>query len=158
MTWTYEGDPGVSTAAQRRDAVRTLIGDTVSGADVTLSDEQIAFYLTSYPATTMLAVYLAASDAATGLGAGWARQADSVAIGKTRIEYRESAARFTTLSGELRRRAARGVNALRFEGISVADNAARAENTGTVQPKAYEGRDAYPGTAPPLSTQTQEGV
>lgn len=157
MTWTYDSAPGYSGSGPRRDAVRVLTGDTVSGQDVTLSDEEIAFYLGPYPATTATAVNLAAADAAGGLAARWSAQADSLAIGKTRIEYAGNATRLRSLATDLRRRAALGVNALSVQGISVAANLSAAQNPDTVQPQSYTGRDAYPATAPPLSTQQQEG-
>jgi hypothetical protein len=42
--WTYGGDPGTGTAAQRRDAVRLLTGDTDTSWQL-LSDEEIAYFL-----------------------------------------------------------------------------------------------------------------
>lgn len=44
MTWTFDQAPGTATAAQRRDAVRHLIGDTLT-TDQQVSDEAIAFTL-----------------------------------------------------------------------------------------------------------------
>lgn len=158
MTWTWGGDPGVTTSAQRRDAVRSLTGDTVSGQDITNSDEQIAFYLSAYPALTMTAVCMGAADAADALSSRAAAQSDSVTIGKTRIEYRDAAARYRTLSADLRRRARAGVNGFFPQGISVAANQTSAANTDTVQPQSYVGQDAYPGTPPALSTSEQEGA
>jgi len=158
MTWTWGGDPGVTTAAQRRDAVRSLTGDTVSGQDITNTDEQIAFYLLSYPALTMTAVLMASADAADALAGRSAAQADSVSIGKTRIEYRDGASRYHTLSADLRRRARTGVNGFFPQGISVAANVNSAANSDTVQPQAYVGRDADPGTLPALSTSEQRGT
>lgn len=158
MTWTYGNDPGLSGSSQRRDYVRLLTGDNVAGQDVTLSDEEIAAFLLPYPSTNAAAVYLASARAALSLSGRWAAQADSLAIGKTRIEYAGNAARLRTLSADLRRDAALGVNAISVQGISVAANLSAAQSNNTVQPQAYTGRDAYPGTTPPLSTQTQEGA
>jgi len=44
VTWTYDGAPGTSTAAQRRDSVRFLTGDTDT-TDQQVTDEEIAFTL-----------------------------------------------------------------------------------------------------------------
>jgi hypothetical protein len=44
MTWTYEGAPGTTTSATRRDAVRLLVGDTDT-TDQQVTDEEIAFAL-----------------------------------------------------------------------------------------------------------------
>lgn len=44
MTFTYTGDPSVSA----RDRVRFLMGDVVSTAEVTLSDEEIAYLLDTW--------------------------------------------------------------------------------------------------------------
>lgn len=43
-TYTYDNNPGTTTAAERRDAVREAIGDTLD-TDWQLSDESIAYYL-----------------------------------------------------------------------------------------------------------------
>ena len=44
MTWTYGGSPGTSDAAERRDAVRVLCGDT-DATDERFQDEEITFFL-----------------------------------------------------------------------------------------------------------------
>lgn len=72
MTWTYAGTPGTSTAAERRDYVRFNLGDTVSGADPTLSDEEIAAMLSM----ASNSVPLATLSSAQGLLARFAQQAD----------------------------------------------------------------------------------
>jgi len=158
MTWTYAGNPGVTTSAERRDYVRLLIGDTVQGAAITLSDEEIACFLAKFPALNDTAVYLAASDACDPLASRWNSQASVLSIGKTRVEYTGKAAEFSATGTRLKAQARQGVNGLSILGTSVAANQALAADNDVVQPTTYVGQDAAPGTVPQLSTMTQVGV
>lgn len=74
MTWTYAGSPGVSTAAQRRDLVRRLLGDVVSTFTPTLTDEEIAYFIGT--GTSAIQVKAAAIDAGKALLASFARDVD----------------------------------------------------------------------------------
>jgi len=158
MTWTYTNNPGYDTAAERRDAVRLLIRDTVQSAAVTLTDEEIAFFLRPFPALNAIAVYLAASDACESMASGWSAQADSVSIGETKVEYKSKAKEFADLGRRLKAQARQGVNGFTTLGTSVAANQALAADTDVVQPTSYVGQDAAPGTVPQLSTVQQVGV
>jgi hypothetical protein len=157
MTWTYTNNPGYSTAAERRDAVRLLIRDTVQSAAVTLTDEEIAFFLRPFPALNAVAVYLAASDACESMAGGWNTQADSVSIGETKVEYRSKAKDYADLGRRLKAQARQGINGFSVLGSSVSANATLAADTDVVQPQAYVGQDAAPGTVPQLGTVEQVG-
>ena len=157
MTWTYTNNPGYSTAAERRDAVRLLIRDTVQTAAITLTDEEIAFFLLPFPALNSVAVYLAASDACESMAGGWNTQADTLVIGETRVEYKSKAKDYADLGRRLKAQARQGINGFSALGSSVSANATLAADTDVVQPQAYVGQDAYPGTVPQLGTVEQAG-
>lgn len=160
MAWTFANDPGTSTAAQRRDAVRSLIGDVVSSNPLQ-TDEQIAFYLAQQGGgTTVRSIYRAAALACDAIAAWFsAQKPDSLKIGQTSVDYKSQAAAFAARASELRRQAnSAGGGSIFFGGTSVAANQAQAENSDVVQPTSYQGQDAYPGTVPRLGTVEQEGV
>lgn len=157
MTWTWGNAPGLTTAATRRDAIRSLIGDTVTTNQLQ-TDEQLAFYLTFTDGSTFLGIRLAAAMAAEAIAGLYSQKADSLTIGRTKVDYQEAAARFLALAASLKKAAAAaGGGGIYMGGISVADNLAHAENSDVVQPQSYTGRDSYPGTNPPLGTSEQEG-
>lgn len=84
MTWTYDGAPGTDTAAQRRDSVRVLTGDTDTN-DQQSTDEEIAFALTQ----SANDVYGAGSIIARALAAKFSRFVDtSVDSAKTMFSSR----------------------------------------------------------------------
>jgi len=72
VTWTYDGAPGIDTAAARRDAVRVLVGDTDTN-DQQATDETIAFFL-SQAAND---VYSAAALTARSIAGTYARYVDT---------------------------------------------------------------------------------
>jgi hypothetical protein len=72
VSWTYAGEPGTATAAERRDYVRFTLGDTESGYTPTLSDGEIAACLSASSDD----VSAAALQAGKALLARFARQAD----------------------------------------------------------------------------------
>lgn len=77
MTWTYQQSPDSSSTGGRRDAVRLLLKDTNSAAQL-YQDEELAFFLTENGNN----VYRAAADAAVGLSA---REAESKSVGDLAI-------------------------------------------------------------------------
>ena len=102
MTWTYSGDP----AANARDAIRFLIGDTDTD-DQLLSDEEIAWVNTeaSGTATGTTALYDAGARCCLAIASKLAREADksigdlSVSLSQRAGAYREQAAHLKGLSG-----------------------------------------------------------
>lgn len=72
MSWTYWGTPGVNTSDERRDAVRTLVGD-INISDQLVSDEQITFALSQ----AQNDVYNASAIVARMLAAKYANYSDS---------------------------------------------------------------------------------
>lgn len=77
MPWTYGGNPGTATTAQRRDAVRLLTKDVTSGSQQ-LQDAEVAFFLTQ----NNNGIYRAASDACRQMAA---RVAKSQSVGDLSI-------------------------------------------------------------------------
>lgn len=102
MSWTYGGDP----AANARDAIRFLIGDTDT-TDQLLSDEEIAWVNTeaSGTSTGTTALYDAASRCCLTIASKLAREADksigdlSVSMSQRATAYREQASALKALSG-----------------------------------------------------------
>jgi hypothetical protein len=102
MSWTYGGDP----AANARDAIRFLIGDTDT-TDQLLSDEEIAWVNTeaSGTSTGTTALYDAAYRCCLTIASKLAREADkqigdlSVSMSQRAKAYREQAASLKALSG-----------------------------------------------------------
>lgn len=82
MTFTYAKNPGTETAAQRKDSVRLLVGDT-DEADRQLEDEEIYFFLSQ--ASTD--VYAAGAIAARAIAAKYARLVDTT-VDETGIRAR----------------------------------------------------------------------
>lgn len=72
MTFTYGLSPGTSTAAERRDAVRYLVGDTDSN-DPQVEDEEITFALSEADD----GIYLAAAITARAIAGKYARRVDT---------------------------------------------------------------------------------
>ena len=102
MSWTYGGDP----AANARDAIRFLIGDTDT-TDQLLSDEEIAWVNSeaSGTSTGTTALYDAAYRCCLTVASKLAREADkqigdlSVSMSQRAKAYREQAASLKALSG-----------------------------------------------------------
>lgn len=89
MTWTYTGDPSVSD----RDKVRFLIGDIVATAEATLSDEEIAYLLTTWAGD----IYEAARNGCETLAARYTGKATtSKSVGDLSLskDYSGAAMRF----------------------------------------------------------------
>ena len=95
MSWTYNDFADPDT--RDRDEVRSLIGDTTAGRPVTLSDEQIDYYLDQEGS-----VLSAAIRSARALGARYAEQVDQT-DGTQRAEFSQRAAHYADLVEDLRR-------------------------------------------------------
>ncbi len=101
MTWTYTGTPGTSTAEERRDAVRDLVGDTDT-SDQQSTDESIAFAL----GQTRDNVFGAASIICRQIAAKYARlvatsvDGASQALGERQKHYNDLALDYANLAKE----------------------------------------------------------
>lgn len=146
MTWTYDDNPGIATADERRDAVRLIIGDTVT-TDQQLTDAQVAFYLTQAGnSASYNTVYAAALQAARALIAKYGRQAD-YKIGETSLNASQRIKSLKTLVDEIRQYIS--ANAFpTMTGQSISVNQTYTQNTDAVQPPASYGQDFTPGTGP----------
>lgn len=98
MTWTYTGDPSVST----RDQIRFLIGDTDS-TDPLLQDEEIEWTLTNAGGS----IYQAAHDLCYALGSKFARLATSKSVGDLSLSYQNRSDAFMKQAERLLELAAR---------------------------------------------------
>lgn len=99
MTWTYDGMPGSSTADERRDAVRLLIGDTDS-TDEKLTDEEIAYAL----AQTSNETYTAAAICARAVAGKYANLTDTDFEGVS-DKFSQRQAHYLKLATQLERQA-----------------------------------------------------
>ena len=144
MSWTYSDNPGIATADERRDAVRTLTGDTVS-TDQQLTDAQVAFYLTyAGDAASWATVYIAALQAARAILGKYSRATDFTS-GKTSVSQGQRVKAYQALVDQL-------LTAVRSQafpvitGQSISLNQAALLNIDAVQPAAWYGQDFFPGT------------
>ncbi len=103
MTWTYSGSPGVTTASQRKDTVRLLIGD-VDSEDPQLQDEEISFCL----GQTANDVYMAGSMCALNIAARYGRLVDSwIDDSNVRMNYSQRQKNYLDLAKRLERQSSR---------------------------------------------------
>lgn len=100
MTWTYGGDPSANT----RDEVRFLIGDTDT-TDQQVTDEEIAYLLTIYPAQTGYPNFRAAAAAASSLAAKYAKSARK-SVGALSIDHGQKHQQYLALATDLEKKAA----------------------------------------------------
>lgn len=99
MTWTYDNNPGTADAAQRRDAVRLLVGDN-DQTDQQTSDEEIAFNLSEQGDN----VYEAAALTAWQLSGKYSRQAD-LSYDSVKESLSQKSKQYLELATRLERRA-----------------------------------------------------
>lgn len=122
MVWTYSGNP----AANEKDAVRFLIGDT-DPDDPLLQDEEILYLLEHTNE-----VEGAAAEAAYSLAARFSRQADK-SVGDLSLSLSQKSAAFWQLAESLWRRS--GLRALPFAGgISKSQKRATEADADRVKP------------------------
>lgn len=153
MSFTYGDDPGISTAAKRRDAVRTLTGDTNS-SDPQLTDNQVAFYLTyAGDSASWATVYIAALQAARAILGKYTRATDYTS-GKTSVSQGQRIKAYQALVEELLA-AVKAQAYPEISGQSISGNQGYLRNTDAVQPAAWYGQDLFPGTGP---SSVQTGV
>lgn len=148
MTWTYGGNPGTSTAAERRDAVRFLVGDTDTN-DQQATDEEISFSLSQASNN----VYSAAASIASSLMGKYARLVD-VSFGEVKTSYSQRMANYKALRDKLRVDASRlgSLGLPEAGGISIADMESAREDSDRVRPYFREGQFDNP----PRSTRDQD--
>jgi len=115
MTWTYDEAPGSETAAERRDAVRILVGDTDT-TDQQISDEAIAYFLEEAGDR----VYVAAASTARSIAASYARLVTN-SIDAVSVNLSDRMAQYEKLAIKLDREAkskGAGLGLARAGGIS----------------------------------------
>ncbi len=123
MAWTYSGDP----AANDRDAVRFLVGDTDT-TDQQLNDAEIAYLNAQEPN-----VYKAASQGAKTIAAKFARKADKE-VGDLKIRWSQLQKSYLDLASELEERSISGVGTAFLGGTNVGEKQTLDEDTDRVQP------------------------
>lgn len=103
MSWTYGGNPANSPLEE----VRFLVGDTIPGQTITLSDQEIEYNIALVYGATPPASgnFLPAAYCADFLQSKYAGQVDSKTVGKLSISFSNRAERFAKLAANLRRRA-----------------------------------------------------
>lgn len=135
MTWTYGGDP----AANDRDAVRFLVGDTDTN-DELITDEEIAWLLTENGN-----VYSAAAAAAQTIAAIFARFVNKN-VGDLSLDASDKHKHYLDLADTLRRKAAIQAATPFAGGISIASKDSFEDDMDRVQPKFTKDLQQYPGT------------
>ncbi|MDX2466307.1 MAG: hypothetical protein QNL12_03265 [Acidimicrobiia bacterium] len=140
MTFTYTGRPGTSDAAERRDSVRFLVGDTVE-ATKELEDEEIAFLLDQEGNN----VWGAALRSTTQLQAKYAALA-SYSVGDLSIQYGTQVDSWAKVAGTIKARRDLDVAQVYAGGISLSDKATVASDTDWNRPDASLGMHDNDGT------------
>lgn len=131
MTWTFISNPGTSTADERREAVRLLIGDTDS-TDQKLQDEVIEFFLSQANND----IYGAAEIGARALAAKYASLVDTSVEGISE-RYSQMQQHYRSLATSLRQQGKRsgssGLGIPHAGGLSVDARDAVYENEDAIQ-------------------------
>lgn len=96
MAWTYNGTPGTATAAERRDSVRFLVGDTDT-TDQQVQDAEITFALSQASND----IYLAASITAEAIAGKYSRLVNSSFEGM-RTDYSDLVSQYQSLARKLK--------------------------------------------------------
>ena len=139
-TWTYENDPGTTTAAQRRDAVRYTTGDTDAGRRL-LGDQEIAFSL----AQNSDDILLASVEATEAIIALLSKRPDTV-VGPDSVSASQQAEAYREFLKILKKRVRR--NAEWFVGgLTIAGKEVLADDADAIQPQFSIGMDDHEGTS-----------
>ncbi len=128
MTWTYGGDP----AANTRDEVRFLVGDTDS-TDTQVTDAEISWALADASNTT-----LAAAQIAEAIAAKYARFV-SKSVGDLSIQYAQRQQHYAELAARLKAKGSRRGVVPYAGGISQADKETQEDDSDRVQPSFTKG-------------------
>lgn len=139
MAWTYLTDPG----ADNLNAVRMLCGQTSSGDDVLIYDEEINWLVAQ-----KASVYYAAAAACEALAVQYAqRQPTAEQVGQLSVTWGDRAKMLEDRAKTLRRQAALSGATPFLGGADAADRDARAADTGRVQPSFRVGQFDNPGVS-----------
>lgn len=133
MTWSYTNAPSTS----QRDEIRFLAGDNVSGAKVTLSDEEIAYLLAQ--AGTSVGAAIMACEA---LAAGWNAQPESQSTGGISVSRGAMASKFYARAASLRARRLSPVPYL--GGMSISDKETDQTDSDMTGPRFFRGMGDNP--------------
>lgn len=132
MTWTYTTDFTIA-----RNKIRFMVGDTDTN-DQLVSDEEIAFALTQFPAN----INSAAGFVCRSISAKLARLVDTK-IESVSVNYSQRAQQYMALSAKFDKDASSGAGAAFgapvVGGISVSEMQAVEEDTDRVKPKFKQG-------------------
>lgn len=139
MSYTYGGNPGTATAAERRDAVRLTIGDTLS-TDWQLTDEEIAYYL------SQKANYVAPAsiEAVKALIAKYSRAVDTSVVAVGSVSASQRVTNYQKLLDQLVADRA-NVARVTVTGQSRSTNASYNSDTDRLQPPSRFGQDDFTG-------------
>jgi hypothetical protein len=129
MTWSFSE---ASLSTSEKDQVRLLIGDTDTN-DQLISDEAIAFYLSSRGNS----VNLAAADACDSIAAKFARQVDTK-NGALSVSASQRSAAYRQLGADLRSQNAELCGAF-FGGQSIDGKIDLETDTDAIQPRFARG-------------------
>lgn len=133
MAWSYDATTlGTSTAAERLNSVRLLVGDTNTN-DQQLQDEEITFAL----AQSGDNIYTSGVWAANAIASKYSRRVTTEIDGAIRAEYSDLAKNYRTLATQLRedgRRYSAGALGVEAGGISISSINTNRDNTDRPQP------------------------
>jgi len=134
LTWTYGGDP----AANDRDSVRWLVGDTDT-TDQLVTDEEIAYALGEFGGPIHAAVVTAEA-----ISALFSRQADKK-IGTLSISASQRAKQYCALAEKLKRRIGTDLAEMFVGGTKISEKETLAEDEDAIQPSFQIGQDDFFG-------------
>lgn len=140
-SWTY-----VDPSATSKDAVRLLTGQTSSGDEVLLYDEEITYALNNRDTTDAAAAWCLEM-----LASRYATFPASKQVGQLGITYHERANQLRKSAAVLRTAAALGSFTPFVGGTSVADKKARQQDTDRVTPAFERGQFDNPDAGDPVS-------
>lgn len=141
MSWSYDETAlGTSTASERLNSVRLLVGDTDTN-DQQVQDEEITFALSQ----TGDNIYYAAAWVARTLASKYSRLVDTDLDGILAESYSQLQVHYKTLAGELEFQGKKAGAALGVAagGISKATMEAVEDNTDRVKPRIRRDQFLY---------------
>ena len=134
MTWTYGGDP----AANDRDSVRWLVGDTDT-TDQLVQDEEIAYALGEFGGPIHAAVVTCEAIAAK-----FARLVDKK-IGSLNIKASQRADEYQVRANVLKRRIGTDLAEMFVGGTTISEKETLAADEDAIQPSFQIGQDDFFG-------------
>jgi len=143
MSWSYDATAlGTSTAAERLNSVRYLVGDTDT-SDQQVQDEEVTFALSQVGDN----IFYAASFVADNLSAKYSRLVDTKLDGALSSKYSDLTKNYRLLASQLRQQGQRysgGALGISFGGITVSGINTNRANTDRVQPSFRRDRFRFP--------------